>query len=172
MRRWEDREKRLEVARLKEKALEDRVRKRRRIEEHASSHRTVDDEDAEWLLNDPDDRAADSQDPLSGLSKESRDILTKIGLGGWKGPGATEEEELLEENIKVRIPVVSRCKTRVVTLIDLLYLKNPFPIIPIYHGASPPCVSVVVTKVHGSGKRVEVRTCQTAPSFLAAKALY
>ena len=133
MRKWQDREKRLEAARLKEKAVEERVRKRRRVEEHATSRRAVDDEDAEWLLEDPQEGGADSQDPLSGLSKESREVLTKIGLGGWKGLGAAEEEELLEETIKVRKLIASYCKDKMVTFIDLLHLKNPFPIVSIYH---------------------------------------
>lgn len=107
VRKWEDREKRLEAVRLKEKAREERVRKRRRIDDHASSQRDVDDEEAEWLLDDPADRGIDSQNPLSGLSKESREVLTKIGLGGWKSSQAAEEEELLEEEVKVRMSLIA-----------------------------------------------------------------
>lgn len=103
VRQWEDREKRLEAARLKERALEERVRKRRRIEDGiTSSHRSVDDEDAEFLLDSPSNDQTSNQDPLSGLSKESREILTKIGLGKYKGPEAAEQEALLDEGIKVR----------------------------------------------------------------------
>jgi chromosome transmission fidelity protein 1 len=115
-RRWEDREKRLAAVRLKEKALEDRARKRRRLSDDGGSYpatfgrgrqqrQEVDDEEAEWLVSDPSDRSAGQGDALSGLSKESRDILTKIGLKGHKGGGgaaAGEDEEILEEGVKVR----------------------------------------------------------------------
>ncbi|CAM1503592.1 Fc.00g011830.m01.CDS01 [Cosmosporella sp. VM-42] len=97
--RWEDREKRLEALRLKEKVLEERGRKRRRIEDsHAGGSRVI-DEDAEWLLDDLDDRDTGPQDALSGLSKESRDVLMRMGLGGPKKPD--EDEDLLEEGIKI-----------------------------------------------------------------------
>lgn len=146
VRKWEDREKRLEAVRLKEKAFEQRVRKRRRLD--GPDARTVDDEDAEWLLDDAGDAA--SQDPLSGLSKESREILTKIGLGGYKGPDASEEEELLEESIKVRSLILQH-KTQIVTLIDLLHIKNAFPTIPIYHRTPSTYISLINAKVihHG-----------------------
>jgi hypothetical protein len=174
VRRWEERETRLEAVRLKEKALEDRVRKRRRVEENAASRRTADDEEAEWLLDDPDDRGGGSQDPLSGLSKESREILTKVGLGGWKGrdAAADEGEELLEEGIKVRTSTSSHVKVKVVTLIDLLYLKNAFPVIPVHCGAPSTDVSVIFTYIHGPGEGIKVRSCETPSSLFATKALH
>ncbi|PNY29008.1 ATP-dependent RNA helicase chl1, partial [Tolypocladium capitatum] len=103
VRRWDDSEKRLETVRLKEKALEDRSRKRRRIEEAAATGSQKvddeDDEDAEWLLDDWRSRDAGPQDALSGLSKESREVLERLGLGGPKK--RDEDEELLEEEIKI-----------------------------------------------------------------------
>ncbi|POR31700.1 ATP-dependent RNA helicase chl1 [Tolypocladium paradoxum] len=100
VRRWEDREKRLDAARLKEKTLEDRSRKRRRIEEAAAtgSHK-IEDEDAEWLLDDRESHDSGAQDALSGLSKESREVLERLGLGGPKK--RDEDDELLEEEIKI-----------------------------------------------------------------------
>ncbi|KAM5385111.1 hypothetical protein ACJA88_002958 [Fusarium oxysporum] len=97
--RWEEREKRLETLRLREKAQEERARKRRRVEDYVPSKSRVEDEDAEWLLDDPDDRDAGPQDALSGLSKETREVLASIGLGGAKKP--EEEDDLLEEEIKI-----------------------------------------------------------------------
>ncbi|KAH7122945.1 helicase C-terminal domain-containing protein [Dactylonectria macrodidyma] len=97
--RWEDREKRLEALRIKEKALEERGRKRRRIEASVQSGSHVIDEDAEWLLDDVDDRDSGPQDALSGLSKESRDVLKSIGLGGPRTQD--EDEDLLEEEVKI-----------------------------------------------------------------------
>lgn len=100
VRKWEDREKRLENARRKEKALEERGRKRRRIEDGATTRRNPEDEDAEWLLDDWDGRGSDNQDSLSGLSKETRETLTRIGLGGFKKE--EDEQDMLGEEVKVR----------------------------------------------------------------------
>ncbi|KAM5341850.1 hypothetical protein ACJ41O_014881 [Fusarium nematophilum] len=98
--RWEEREKRLEALRLKEKAQEERARKRRRVDDSLPIRsRVIEDEDAEWLLDDPDERDRGPQDALSGLSKESRDVLASIGLGGLKKQD--DEQDLLEEEIKI-----------------------------------------------------------------------
>lgn len=119
--RWEDREKRLEAIRLKEKALEDRGRKRRRLEEAITpgDGNDMDADEAEWLLDDWGDRDTGVQDALSGLSKESREVLERIGLGG---PRKKEEDnDILEEEIKVRgvlfhtatlkVPLVTVCRS-------------------------------------------------------------
>lgn len=140
--------------RLKEKAQEERVRKRRRVEEHVATLRTVDDEDAEWLLDDPNDRGAGSQDALSGLSKESREVLSKLGVGGWKGPEAQEEEELLEEGIKVRKPLLLHNGVQIVTLIDLLHLTNTFAAVSVHNRAPPSIVSLVITTILSTRQRV------------------
>lgn len=101
VRKWEDQEQRLEAIRLQEKAREERVRKKRRIDEYIASRETEDDEDAEWLLDDyDDDRTSGPKDALSGLSKESREVLEKLGLGTPKRQN--DEKEGLEEGIKVR----------------------------------------------------------------------
>lgn len=104
LQRWKDREKRLEEMRAKEKAIEERGRKRRRIAESSRSKAPDDDEDAEWMLEDWEDRRVAPQDTLSGLSKESREMLEKIGLGAPKRD--SKEEENLEESIKVSITVL------------------------------------------------------------------
>lgn len=101
LRQWEDREKRLASFRLKEKVQEERGRKRRRVEEVPASIKTTADEDAEWLL-DTDDHDERQEDALSGLSKESREILEKIGLGN-RIKQTDSDEEIIEEKIKVRV---------------------------------------------------------------------
>jgi chromosome transmission fidelity protein 1 len=101
LRQWEDREKRLASFRLKEKVQEERGRKRRRVEDISTAIETTADEDAEWLL-DSDDHDVQQEDALSGLSKESREILEKIGLGSRMRQTAGEEE-IIEEKIKVRV---------------------------------------------------------------------
>lgn len=101
MRKWEDQEQRLESIRAKEKVREERSRKKRRIEDYAASRSTEDDEEAEWLLDDWDgNQKSGPQDALSGLSKESREVLEKLGLGAPKQQN--DENEGLEEGIKVR----------------------------------------------------------------------
>ncbi|KAL7945023.1 helicase C-terminal domain-containing protein [Trichoderma barbatum] len=98
LRQWEDREKRLASFRLKEKIQEERSRKRRRVEDVSAAVETAADEDAEWLL-DSDDHEAQQEHALSGLSKESREILEKIGLGGRTKQ--VDDEDILEEKIKI-----------------------------------------------------------------------
>jgi chromosome transmission fidelity protein 1 len=104
LRQWEDREKRLASFRLKEKAQEERSRKRRRVEDTRATIETTIDEDAEWLL-DTDDHDVRQEDALSGLSKESREILEKIGLGN-RIKQADTDEEIIEEKIKVRVLIL------------------------------------------------------------------
>ncbi|GAB0134464.1 hypothetical protein EsDP_00002835 [Epichloe bromicola] len=100
--RWEDREKKLEAIRLKEKALEDRARKRRRLEapSGAGSIKDVEAEEAEWLLDDWEDRDAGPRDALSGLSKESREVLERLGLGGPRKK-QDDDDGILDEEIKI-----------------------------------------------------------------------
>lgn len=107
LRQWEDREKRLASFRLKEKVQEERSRKRRRVENVSASVETTADEDAEWLL-DSDDHDVHQEDTLSGLSKESREILEKIGLGS-RVKQADDEEDMIEEKIKVRVSTLVQC---------------------------------------------------------------
>lgn len=61
---------------------------------------TIADEDAEWLL-DADDHEVSDRDALSGLSKESREILERIGLGGRVKKA--DDDDILEEKVKVRV---------------------------------------------------------------------
>lgn len=101
LKRWEDREKRLEMLRQKEKMSEDRAKKRRRMETHSASLQSEDEIDAEFLLEDWETRGApSSNDPLSGLSKESRAVLERMGLGSRKG-NQEEDDKNLDEEIKV-----------------------------------------------------------------------
>lgn len=102
-RRWEEREERLEKARQREKAQEARRAKRRRVEEADESSRPI-DEDAEWLI-DWEGEEAETSDPLSGLSAETRDTLARMGLGGPKKK--TEDEEELDDEVKVAPPLIA-----------------------------------------------------------------
>lgn len=101
--RWQEREERLEAARRKEKAQEDRARKRRRVDEVRSQKWTI-NEDDEFLLDVQGDDAAShgSGDAQSGLSKEAREVLARFGLGIPKKNNGNEETDLFEEGVKVR----------------------------------------------------------------------
>lgn len=114
LRKWEDREERLKNARLKEKSLEALASKRRRIDgPRGNTKRTGsddDDDDDEWLLDDVQDQKSQEKDALSGLSKESRDFLTRIGLGSTIK--RDEDGEVLGEPLKVRIRDRSRGESR------------------------------------------------------------
>ncbi|MBE3047580.1 hypothetical protein IMZ48_34720, partial [Candidatus Bathyarchaeota archaeon] len=92
-----EREERLEKARQREKAQEARRVKRRRVEE--GGERGPVDEEAEWLLDwEGEGEEAGGSDPLSGLSAETRDTLSRMGLGG---PKKMADEEELEDEVKV-----------------------------------------------------------------------
>ncbi|KAF6829645.1 DNA repair helicase [Colletotrichum plurivorum] len=98
-RTWEEREKKLEQIRQKEKALEARSAKRRRFDDGPSKSKARDiDEDDEWLLDEADDSAAADGDAMSGLSKETKDILTRFGLGSLK---PEQEEDKVEDGVKI-----------------------------------------------------------------------
>ncbi|TID04330.1 ATP-dependent DNA helicase chl1 [Colletotrichum higginsianum] len=98
-RTWEDREKKLEQIRQKEKAIEARSAKRRRFDDGPSEPKTRrTEEDDEWLLDEPDASGPDDGDAMSGLSKETKDILTRFGLGNLK---SDQEEDKVADGIKI-----------------------------------------------------------------------
>lgn len=108
--RFEDREKRLEAIRQREKSLEGRSSKRRRIERSAAATEgeAVDDEEAEWLLKDWEGHDNDEShvNALSGLSKESREVLAGFGLDR---PSNQHEnsDDVMEEDVKVRFQITT-----------------------------------------------------------------
>lgn len=107
--KWEEREARLEAIRCKERATEERGSKRRRIDRPAITERSQveADEEAEFLIDDweEDDgvgaaRGSDEKDGLDGLSKETKALLQKIGMGEAQKIDA-EDDGPVEEEIKV-----------------------------------------------------------------------
>ncbi|KAK1986075.1 DNA repair helicase [Colletotrichum cereale] len=99
-RAWEEREKKLEQIRQKEKAVEARSAKRRRFDDGPSGPKPHGaDEDDEWLLDEADASSGPNDgDAMSGLSKETKDILTRFGLGNLK---AEQEEDRVADGIKI-----------------------------------------------------------------------
>ena len=106
--KWEEREARLEAIRRKEKATEERRSKRRRIDRPAVNSRSQveDEEEAEFLIDDWEEgdgvgaaRSSDEKDGLDGLSKETRTLLQKIGMG--EAQKIEADYEPVDEEIKV-----------------------------------------------------------------------
>lgn len=103
--KWEEREARLENIRQREKRLEERSSKRRRVEGPEARLRRQeddDDEEAEFLLDDADghdESTSNDQDPLSHLSKETRALLQKVGMG--PAESIKTEDEKIDDEIKV-----------------------------------------------------------------------
>ncbi|GJC77202.1 ATP-dependent DNA helicase chl1 [Colletotrichum liriopes] len=98
-RTWEEREKKLEQIRQKEKAIEARSAKRRRFDDGPSKSKPREaNDDDEWLLDEPDASGPHDGDAMSGLSKETKDILTRFGLGNLK---MEQEEDKVADGIKI-----------------------------------------------------------------------
>lgn len=121
--RWEERESRLERLRAKEKEMEERgrerERKRVRREEKGEMGRDEEEEDEAYWIGDWEGGGGDDYE---GLSRETREMMARVGMGGGIRKEALEEEEEGDEgDVKV-------CKMRegsgggMLTIIDLLYL--------------------------------------------------
>jgi hypothetical protein len=79
------------------------------------------DEEAEFLIDDAD--GSDDNGAYLSFSKETRQLMAKIGLVG-KAAAKEEEGEELREEIKV-----SSCRTlkaQRLTVVDLLHVENTF----------------------------------------------
>lgn len=88
VRKWRERETRLEKARQAEQDLEQRATKRRRVDKLAHDDNGFDER--EWLLDD-DGLDADVDD-LTGLSKATKAMLEKVGL-------IAKPEDIRDENV-------------------------------------------------------------------------
>ncbi|KAK3314292.1 helicase C-terminal domain-containing protein [Apodospora peruviana] len=112
-RRWEEREAVLAKIRAREREREDdgkqRAGKKRRLDEDdgivrkgkGKGKRVLDDEEKEFLIGDWDSGEGDGRDgdPLSGLSRETRELLEKVGLGLPRK--MDEDEGEVEDEIKI-----------------------------------------------------------------------
>lgn len=154
--KWEDREARLEAVRRKEKATEERANKRRRVDRPAipTKSKAEDEEEAEFLIDDWEEggsggpaRSSDDKDGFDGLSKETRAMLQKIGMGEAKKADADDDENP-EEEIKVCACVLTYRIQRPSPLIhssDLLHIKDPLSTNAVHLGAAPSYLLVVPT---------------------------
>ncbi|VBB81662.1 Putative ATP-dependent RNA helicase [Podospora comata] len=129
--KWEEREERLERLRRKEKELEERGRERKRVrvEEGQMGGRKEVDEEEEFLVvvgGGEDERDEE------GLSRETREMMVKVGLGGWK----KEEEERNGdegdgEGIKWQIYYTSRTHSQLTQFISELRRPEFPPSLPV-----------------------------------------
>ncbi|KAM7219668.1 ATP-dependent RNA helicase chl1 [Rhypophila decipiens] len=143
-RKWEEREKRLGEVRNREKQeekdsmLKGRGAKRARLDgadERTAARRTKgeEEEEKEFLIGDwnrdgggGDD---DEDDPLYGISKETRALLERTGLGFGSRAGKLEEEEGKEED-EIKIYYTSRTHSQLTQFISELRRPEFPPSVP------------------------------------------
>ncbi|TLD33371.1 hypothetical protein PspLS_01184 [Pyricularia sp. CBS 133598] len=103
--RWQEREERLKQIREKEQREEKRAAKRRRMLEEDRPVRyrvqAPDDDEDEFLLNWEvgGEGASGLDDASGGFSKETRELLEKVGLGYSKQDTGTDDD--IEEDVKI-----------------------------------------------------------------------
>lgn len=118
LKQWEEREARLKKIRTKEKQLEERGSKRRKLEDGGprKDGKTDDDED-EWLLDGgQDEDSSQGDDNPSGFSKETKNLMGKLGMGNLQGK---EEEEDMGAN-EIKIYYTSRTHSQLTQFISEL----------------------------------------------------
>ncbi|KAI1135525.1 DNA repair helicase [Hypoxylon sp. FL0543] len=118
LKQWEEREERLRKIRAKEKELEKRGSKRRRLEDDSpTKHGKPDNDEDEWLLDEAqDDETPQGDDNPSGFSKETRNLMGKLGMGILH---AKEEEEVTDNN-EIKIYYTSRTHSQLTQFISEL----------------------------------------------------
>lgn len=132
--KWEEREARLEAVRRKERATEERGSKRRRVDRPDTAPRSQagDEEGAEFLIDDWEEgdggaaaRSSDEKDGLEGLSKETRALMQKIGMGGPQKPDS-DDDDTAEEEVKVVSAQPIPIRSSLTVPSDLLHIQDSF----------------------------------------------
>lgn len=154
--KWEDREARLEAVRRKEKATEERGSKRRRVDRPTNTTKShaEDEEEAEFLIDDWEEggdvgaaRSLDEKDALGGLSKETRALLQKIGMGEAQKVDA-DDDGTAEDEIKVCHLLNDAISNALTAFLDILRIKDSFSINAIHLGVTPSYFPVILTHSH------------------------
>ncbi|GAB1317116.1 ATP-dependent DNA helicase chl1 [Madurella fahalii] len=105
-RMWEEREKAMERVRQKEREMEERGRergrKRIRVDDDGGKRKkgAEVDEEREFLIADWEGGEVDEEGPMGQLSKETRALMEKVGLGGMGKRGEDVDGEV-EEDVKI-----------------------------------------------------------------------
>lgn len=98
IKKWEEREARLESVRAREKAMEIRTTKRRRLNERAAGPDGDHEQDEdEWLLDERDEDGAQGGES-SNYSKDTRALMEKLGMMPKRD---VEEEDGADQELKV-----------------------------------------------------------------------
>ncbi|KAK7943894.1 chromosome transmission fidelity 1 [Apiospora aurea] len=99
IKKWEEREARLETVRAREKALEIRTTKRRRLNDRAAADPDTDHEpdDDEWLLDERDEDGSGGE--TSNYSKDTRALMEKLGMMPKRD--AEEEDDGAGQELKI-----------------------------------------------------------------------
>ncbi|KAK0610954.1 helicase C-terminal domain-containing protein [Immersiella caudata] len=118
-RKWEEREARLERIRAREKMMEEKGRgsKRQRVDEGRARKKEVDEEREFWIGEMDGDDDVPSDDPLSMLSKETRELMSRVGMGRAQ---AEEEEDEGEQEDEIKIYYTSRTHSQLTQFISEL----------------------------------------------------
>ncbi|KAK6822007.1 helicase C-terminal domain-containing protein [Apiospora arundinis] len=99
IKRWEEREARLESVRAREKALEIRSTKRRRLNERTTGPDTdYEPDEDQWLLDERDEDGAPGGE-TSNYSKDTRALMEKLGMMPKRD--AEEDDDATDEGIKI-----------------------------------------------------------------------
>ncbi|KAK8124129.1 helicase C-terminal domain-containing protein [Apiospora kogelbergensis] len=99
IKKWEEREARLESVRAREKALEIRSTKRRRLNERAAGPDADHEQDEdEWLLDERDEDGSQGGES-SNYSKDTRALMEKLGMMPKRD--AEEDDDTTDEGLKI-----------------------------------------------------------------------
>ncbi|KAK4225677.1 ATP-dependent RNA helicase chl1, partial [Podospora fimiseda] len=115
-RRWEEREEKLRRLREREKELEGkgRERERKRVRVYYGEKGDEFDEEERYLVGEWEGKEEDEGGD-GGMSRETRMMLARVGLGNWMGK--EEEEEGGEEEDEVKIYYTSRTHSQLTQFI-------------------------------------------------------
>ncbi|TLS23373.1 uncharacterized protein PpBr36_06627 [Pyricularia pennisetigena] len=157
--RWQEREERLRQIRDKEQRDEKRAAKRRRLLEedrHVRSRGQAPDEEEDEFLLDWDGGGGEASalgDASGGLSKETKELLEKVGLGFSKQDAGTDDD--IEEDVKIFY--TSRTHSQLTQFISELRRPN-FP--SSFPGADDSLSLKTGTKTHECVKHVPLSSRQ------------
>lgn len=187
-RAWEERERALERVRAKEREMERESlareaggrRKRARVDGGDGGHddkekKRMVNEEREFLIGDWEGSASGDGEGEDGLSRETRALMEKVGLGGMKRSNEAEGE--LEEEVKVGLRHPGIGEWLNLTSPDLLHFSHPFATHTVYLRVAAAGISSVNTGgSDGSRRERHRKAChrgrQAASLIIKAEAVY